>query len=319
MAAPGADRHGSRIPPFTASDAKAAGPRRWTRSPSTWARHRDRLSGGAPSLAALRAHAPRARQPLCRQRERPRLDLPAAPGAARHLRRRLHPGISRGRPGELHRRGARPRGAADLPQGRAARRGHRAQHDLLRHAHPLSAQLRSRVVARSARDEPARLLLRAAARGAVAAALARRRRRPRRARLPRGVRRGAVDLQPALALLRGFPVSAPLVSLAGITKDYPKVATGAERVRTLASLIFRRGEFPHFRALDSIDLEVHRGESVALVGENGAGKSTLLKIIAGVARPTAGKVAGHGRVSAPPELGTGFHSPLPGAANISPH
>ncbi len=111
-------------------------------------------------------------------------------------------------------------------------------------------------------------------------------------------------------------MSAPLVSLAGITKDYPKVATGAERVRTLASLIFRRGEFPHFRALDSIDLEVHRGESVALVGENGAGKSTLLKIIAGVARPTAGKVAVHGRVSALLELGSGFHPDYTGRENI---
>ena len=82
-------------------------------------------------------------------------------------------------------------------------------------------------------------------------------------------------------------MSAPLVSLAGITKNYPKVATGGDRLRTLVSLMLGSGRFPHFRALEAIDLEVHRGESVALVGENGAGKSTLLKIIAGVARPSA--------------------------------
>jgi lipopolysaccharide transport system ATP-binding protein len=107
-----------------------------------------------------------------------------------------------------------------------------------------------------------------------------------------------------------------LVSVKGVTKDYPKLATGGDRLRTLAALLFRRGEFPHFRALDDVDLEVRRGESVGLVGENGAGKSTLLKIIAGVARPTRGAVAVRGRVSALLELGSGFHPDYTGRENI---
>ena len=111
-------------------------------------------------------------------------------------------------------------------------------------------------------------------------------------------------------------MNAPLVSLAGVTKDYPKVATGGDRLRTLVSLMLRSGQFPHFRALEAIDLEVNRGESVALVGENGAGKSTLLKIIAGVARPSAGTVAVRGRVSALLELGSGFHPDYTGRENI---
>jgi lipopolysaccharide transport system ATP-binding protein len=107
-----------------------------------------------------------------------------------------------------------------------------------------------------------------------------------------------------------------LVSLKGVAKDYPKIATGRDRLRTLAALMLRRGEFPHFRALDAIDLEVHRGESVGLVGENGAGKSTLLKIIAGVARPSRGTVEVRGRVSALLELGSGFHPDYTGRENI---
>jgi lipopolysaccharide transport system ATP-binding protein len=98
-----------------------------------------------------------------------------------------------------------------------------------------------------------------------------------------------------------------LVRLQGVTKDYPKLATGGDRLRALASLALRHREFPHFRALDAIDLEVRRGESVGVIGENGAGKSTLLKIIAGVARPTAGSVAIAGRIGALLALGSGFH------------
>jgi D-xylose transport system ATP-binding protein len=47
-------------------------------------------------------------------------------------------------------------------------------------------------------------------------------------------------------------------------------------------------------ALTDIDLEVHAGEVVALVGDNGAGKSTLVKILAGVHQPSSGTVTFRG-------------------------
>jgi D-xylose transport system ATP-binding protein len=48
-------------------------------------------------------------------------------------------------------------------------------------------------------------------------------------------------------------------------------------------------------ALTDVDLDVHAGEVVALVGDNGAGKSTLVKILAGVHQPTSGTIAFDGQ------------------------
>jgi branched-chain amino acid transport system ATP-binding protein len=49
------------------------------------------------------------------------------------------------------------------------------------------------------------------------------------------------------------------------------------------------------RALRGIDLEVRRGEVLALIGSNGAGKTTLLMTICGIVRPTAGRIRYEGR------------------------
>lgn len=46
--------------------------------------------------------------------------------------------------------------------------------------------------------------------------------------------------------------------------------------------------FPGVKALDNVELTLHKGESLALIGENGAGKSTLMKILLGSYKPDGG-------------------------------
>lgn len=68
------------------------------------------------------------------------------------------------------------------------------------------------------------------------------------------------------------PDADPVLSLSGVSKAFGAVS-----------------------ALTDIDLEVHAGEVVALVGDNGAGKSTLVKVLAGVHRPDTGEIRFEGR------------------------
>ncbi|CAN5616128.1 ABC transporter ATP-binding protein [soil metagenome] len=56
-----------------------------------------------------------------------------------------------------------------------------------------------------------------------------------------------------------------------------------------------RGAAGMRRVLDRVDLALHGGEMVALLGANGSGKTTLLGVMAGTIRPTAGSVELYGR------------------------
>ncbi|MFN8831546.1 MAG: ATP-binding cassette domain-containing protein [Labrys sp. (in: a-proteobacteria)] len=62
-------------------------------------------------------------------------------------------------------------------------------------------------------------------------------------------------------------------------------------------------EFGAIRALSSVDIALHAGEVVGLMGDNGAGKSTLVKIIAGNFPPSHGEMLIEGRP-------VHFHRPL---------
>ena len=71
-----------------------------------------------------------------------------------------------------------------------------------------------------------------------------------------------------------------------------------------------------FWALKDVSFEVKQGEVIGFIGSNGAGKSTMLKVIAGVMKPTKGKVKVHGNICPMIELGAGFDMDLTARENI---
>ena len=112
-------------------------------------------------------------------------------------------------------------------------------------------------------------------------------------------------------------MTTPLIEVRGLGKAYPKVHRNADRLRSLARLVFNVRDRDRIDVLRNIDLDVVRGESLGLIGGNGAGKSTLLKLITGVLTPTSGSVRVHGTIGALLELGAGFHPEYSGRDNIA--
>lgn len=103
--------------------------------------------------------------------------------------------------------------------------------------------------------------------------------------------------------------------MAGVGKCYHVYDKPSDRLKQ-TFLGWRRHYYREFWALRNVSFEVHRGESVGIVGVNGSGKSTLLQIIAGTLTPTQGTVAVRGRVGALLELGSGFNPDFTGRENV---
>ncbi len=88
------------------------------------------------------------------------------------------------------------------------------------------------------------------------------------------------------------------------------------RDRMYDALGLKKKNYKLYYALNGVDMTVHQGETVGIIGTNGSGKSTLLKIITGVLNPTSGEVNVNGRISALLELGAGFNMEYNGIENV---
>ena len=69
-------------------------------------------------------------------------------------------------------------------------------------------------------------------------------------------------------------------------------------------------------ALNNVNLEIKKGERLAIIGSNGAGKSTLLRLISRISAPTKGLIKIKGKIASLISVGTGFHAELTGRENI---
>ncbi len=86
----------------------------------------------------------------------------------------------------------------------------------------------------------------------------------------------------------------------------------------LVRQLFRTSKNPriHVQALKNVDLAIHEGQRVGIIGHNGAGKSTLLKLLAGIYPPTNGWRIVEGHISSLFDIALGFEQEASGWENI---
>ena len=105
------------------------------------------------------------------------------------------------------------------------------------------------------------------------------------------------------------------VEVNNVTKQfklfYDKANTLKEKL-----IFWKRNKNDVAVVLKNINLDIAKGETVALIGTNGSGKSTLLKLITKIIYPTKGKIKIKGKLTSLLELGAGFHPDFSGRENI---
>lgn len=92
---------------------------------------------------------------------------------------------------------------------------------------------------------------------------------------------------------------------------YDKPFTLKERL-----IFWKNTKVGYHEVLKGIDINIKKGETVALIGVNGSGKSTLLKLMTKIIYPTTGTIKTYGKLTSLLELGAGFHQDFTGRENI---
>ena len=105
------------------------------------------------------------------------------------------------------------------------------------------------------------------------------------------------------------------IQVKDLEKAYKLYDKPSDRLKESLGLSRKKGYKEHY-ALNGVNLTIHQGETVGIIGTNGSGKSTILKIITGVLNPTGGTVEVNGRISALLELGAGFNMEYNGIENV---
>ena len=93
--------------------------------------------------------------------------------------------------------------------------------------------------------------------------------------------------------------------------DYDKAHTLKDKL-----LFWKKSHVEVHEVLKDINLDIKKGETVALIGTNGSGKSTLLKLMTKIIFPNQGTIETDGKLTSLLELGAGFHQDFTGRENI---
>lgn len=105
------------------------------------------------------------------------------------------------------------------------------------------------------------------------------------------------------------------ISVKGVTKEFIIYEDKAYFLKERLANLKRNKKKKHV-VLNDINLDIKKGDSVALIGVNGSGKSTLLKLMNKIIYPEKGKIEINGKVSSMIELGAGFNTDFTGRENI---
>lgn len=110
----------------------------------------------------------------------------------------------------------------------------------------------------------------------------------------------------------------PAIGLYGVYKYFKSYNCDTRWIRRefINLLIGKRKKSETWCVLRDIEFQIEQGETVAILGRNGCGKSTLLKLMAGILRPTSGKIVRTGKIGTLLDIGTGFQDDLTGRENV---
>jgi len=101
-----------------------------------------------------------------------------------------------------------------------------------------------------------------------------------------------------------------VIRIRGLKKAFKIIDPNVKHAR------FGSKKYSDYPVFDGLDLDVRKGDIVAILGRNGCGKSTFLKIVSQIVEPDEGTVEVEGRIASILELSMGFHGDLSGRDNI---
>lgn len=105
------------------------------------------------------------------------------------------------------------------------------------------------------------------------------------------------------------------IEVKNVTKSF-KVYYDKSHTLKEKLLFWNRNKNEIRTVLKNININIKKGDTVALIGVNGSGKSTLLKLMTKIIYPTKGTIKTNGKLTSLLELGAGFHPDFTGRENI---